>query len=322
MKRIVKWIAVSLIVFLTLLLVGSFINHTIRSAQEETLYPPPGQMVAVGDHKLHVYSEGERSVEGPLTLVFLSGSGTSAPTLDFKALYGRLSDEYRIAVVERAGYGWSEIGNTPRDIDTVLAETRLALQLAGESPPYVLFPHSMAGLEALYWANLYPEEVVAIVGLDPALPQTYEVMSPPPQLMLSTITFAARTGVIRSGASVCHEFAAVSEGHLTAEETAVFCSLFYRRTLTPNMLAEIRNETNPELVAAEGIPDVPLYFFISNGEDIALDNWGEILAAYAVAANGQYLALDVPHYLHNYAPDVIAAESRAFIKQVLAAQRP
>lgn len=317
MKRVVKWITVSLVALLTLLLVGSFINHTIRSAQEETLYPPPGQMVAVGDHKLHVYGEGERSVAEPLTLVFLSGSGTSAPTLDFKALYGRLSDEYRIAVVERAGYGWSEIGDTPRDIDTVLAETRLALQLAGESPPYVLFPHSMAGLEALYWANRYPEEVVAIVGLDPALPQTYEVMPPPPQLMLSTITFAARTGVIRSGASVCHEFAAVSEGHLTAEETDVFCSLFYRRTLTPNMLAEIKATDNPQLVAATGIPDVPILFFVSNASDLPLANWPDILIAYAEAAGGESLALDVPHYLHNYAPDVIAAESRAFIKQVV-----
>ncbi len=316
MKRTVKWIALSLIVLLTLLLAGSFINHTIRSAQEETLYLPPGQMVAVGDHKLHVYSEGEGSVEGPLTLVFLSGSGTSAPTLDFKALYGRLSDEYRIAVVERAGYGWSEVGDTPRDTATVLAETRLALQLAGESPPYVLFPHSMAGLEALYWANLYPDEVVAIVGLDPALPQTYEVMPPPPQLMISLITFIARTGIIRFGPA-CQEFAAVSEGQLTAEETAAFCSLFYRRTLTPNMLAEIKATGNPQLVAAAGIPDVPLFFFVSNASDLPLDNWPDILIAYAAAAGGESLALDVPHYLHNYAPDVIAAESRAFIERVV-----
>ncbi len=317
MKRVLKWITLGIVILLVLLIGGSFVNHTIRSAQEETLYPPPGQMVAVGDHKLHVYSEGEGSGEGPLTLVFLSGSGTSAPTLDFKALYSRLSDEYRIAVVERAGYGWSEIGDTPRDIDTVLAETRLALQLAGESPPYVLFPHSMAGLEALYWANRYPDEVAAIVGLDPALPEIYEVMPPPPQLMLSVITFAARTGVIRSGASVCHEFAAVSEGHLTAEETAVFCSLFYRRTLTPNMLAEIKATGNPQLVAATGIPDVPLFFFVSNASDVALDNWPDILIAYAAAAGGESLALDVPHYLHNYAPDVIAAESRAFIERVV-----
>lgn len=312
MKKALKWLALSTVFLLALLLAGSFITHQILTRQDEAAYPPPGQLVAVNGHRLHVYSEGE----GELTLVFLSGSGTTAPTLDFKGLYSRLSDDYRIAVVERAGYGWSDDGATPRDIETVLAETRLALQLAGESPPYVLFPHSMSGLEALHWASRYPDEVTAIVGLDPAVPQIYELL-PPPRLMLSLITFSARTGLIRLGEAICHESAAVATGQLTAEETDAYCSLFYRRTLTANMLAEIAAaQDNAQLVAAEGLPDVPLYFFISDGSDLPLDNWGELLAAYAAAAGGQHLRLDAAHYLHNLAPDQIAQESRAFLQNV------
>lgn len=46
----------------------------------------------------------------------------------------------------------------------------MALDKAGIQDPYVLCPHSLSGLEALYWAQKYPDEVEAIVGLDMAVP--------------------------------------------------------------------------------------------------------------------------------------------------------
>ena len=296
------------------LIVGSFINHRLRLPREEAAHPAPGRLVTVSDHNLHVYGEGA----GGVTLVFLAGSGTSAPMLDFRALYSRLSDDYRIAVVERAGYGWSEIASTPRDIDTVLEETRTALEEAGESPPYVLFPHSMAGLEALYWASLYPHEVAAIVGLDMTTPEIYEVMPDPPQATLAALRFLSRTGLTRLIPAVCHDSPAISEGHLTAGEVDTYCALVYRRTLTANMLAEVDIvRANAERVAAHGTSNVPLYVFISNGEDLPVDNWEALLIAFAEEANGTYVTLDVGHYIHNFAPDLIAEESRLFIQGVV-----
>lgn len=56
-------------------------------------------MVEVKGHDLHVYTEGE----GDITIVFLSGAGTSARVLDVKPLWSKLSTKYRIAVVERLG---------------------------------------------------------------------------------------------------------------------------------------------------------------------------------------------------------------------------
>ena len=80
--------------------------HKISLWAESRKYPPVGKMVEVNGHQMHVYGEGDGN--GNETLVFLSGSGTAAPALDFKALYSRLSDQYHIVVVERAGYGFSE----------------------------------------------------------------------------------------------------------------------------------------------------------------------------------------------------------------------
>ena len=72
--------------------------------------------------------------------------------LDFKSLYSLLSDEYQIVVVEKFGYGFSDVVKEDRDIKTILSETRMALTKAGIEGPYVLCPHSMSGIEALYWA--------------------------------------------------------------------------------------------------------------------------------------------------------------------------
>ncbi len=308
---IIKWLLPGLLLLLLLLIAGSSINHRLQTPHEEAAYPPPGEMVAVNGYRLHVYAEGE----GDLTLVFMAGSGTTAPTLDFRGLYSRLSDDYRAVVVERAGYGWSEDSDgASRDIDTVLGETRLALELAGESPPYVLLPHSMSGLEALHWANRYPDEVAAIIGLDPATPPIYALM-PPPRLQLALVAFTGKTGLLRLAPSICLESPAAD--YLTEDEISAYCSIMYRRTLTADMRAEVEaTQANAEQVAAEGIPDVPFYVFVSNGDGLPMDNWGEVLIDYTEAAGGQYTQLDVGHYVHNEAADLIAEESREFLQQI------
>jgi pimeloyl-ACP methyl ester carboxylesterase len=306
---IFKWLLVGLVGLLLLLVIGSTINHRLRIPREEAAYPPPGQLVAVNEHRLHVYAEGM----GDLTLVFLAGSGTIAPALDFKALYRLLSDDYRTVVVERAGYGWSEGGGTSRDIETVLNETRQALTSAGESPPYILLPHSMSGLEAIHWANRHPDEVDAIIGLDPAVPPIYEIM-PPPRLKVALISFIGQTGLLRLAPSVCLESSAAN--YLTEAEMSAYCSIMVRRTFTADMRAEVEaTQANAQLVAAEGFPDVPFYVFISNGDGLPMDNWGEVLADYVEAAGGQYQMLDVGHHVHAEAPGLIAEEIRVFLQQ-------
>lgn len=54
--------------------------------QEERHLTPPGKIVEVNGHKMHVYGEGART---KVTCVFLSGGGTIAPVYDFRPLYRR-----------------------------------------------------------------------------------------------------------------------------------------------------------------------------------------------------------------------------------------
>ena len=134
---------------LCVLLVAVWINHRVKLKKEKELLHPLGQLVEVDGKKMCVYTEGE----GEKTIVFLAGGGSASPTLDFKSLYSQLTNEYRIAVVEKFGYGFSEEYDRSRDIDTMLEDTRTALSKAGLQAPYILAPHSMSGLEAIYWSQ-------------------------------------------------------------------------------------------------------------------------------------------------------------------------
>src|SRR5699024_9517587 len=110
--------------------------------------------------------------------------------------YSLLSDQYKIVVVEKLGYGFSDVTTTERDIDTILAETRDALLKAGVDSPYILLPHSMSGIEALNWAQKHPEEVKAIIGLDMAVPAAYEHLDIN-MFLVHLGAFAANTGITR-----------------------------------------------------------------------------------------------------------------------------
>ena len=316
-RRIIAWglVALPLIVLggAALVVGGSYLEHRDLVRQEKAAYPPPGSIVRVDaddgeEVRLHVYAAGR----GDPTLVFLAGLGTSAPVFDFRPLYDRLSEDYRIAVVERVGYGWSEIARSPRDIDTVLGQTRAALAGAGEAPPYVLLPHSMAGLEAVRWAQEHPNEVAAIIGLDPLVPGYIEEAGETAELS-PLITALARTGLMRSGPDVFESnFPAMVEDRLSEEEAAAARALFMRRTNTPPMWAEVRRlDRNAALVRAEGVPDVPVHALVSARQSRA---WIDAVAAHAEAAGGQLRRIEAGHYLHVERPDSVAEAIRAIIE--------
>lgn len=176
MKRVLRKsliVVLTMMIILVLFVMISFVRHKICSSKEKDLRTPLGALVEVNGHNMSVYIEGK----GDKTLVFLSGGGTCSPILDFKSLYSLLTDEYKIVVVEKFGYGFSDVVDEKRDIDTILSETRMALEKAEVQGPYILCPHSMSGLEALYWAQKYPKEVEAIIGLDMAVPGYYDEMN-------------------------------------------------------------------------------------------------------------------------------------------------
>lgn len=310
-KRAVKIILIIPAVII-LLLLAVYTNHRIQLAKEADLRAPLGQLVAVDGHTMSVYTEGA----GNATLVFLSGGGTCSPVLDFKSLYSLLSGTYQIAVVEKFGYGFSDVVDRSRDIDTILEDTRAALAGAGLTAPYVLCPHSMSGLEALYWAQKYPEEVSAIIGLDMAVPAYYDRMAIHLPLV-KLAGWAANMGVTRLIPGLA-ESDAIKYGTLSQREKEIYRAVFYSRTATAPMIRETGSvKANAETVNALGVPQLPMLLFISDGSGgtgFDTETWRKIPAAYiAQVRGGKYLYLNCPHYVHNYEYAAISREILSFL---------
>lgn len=310
-KKSVRVIMI-IIVVLAILILLIYINHIIRLSKESGLRLPLGQMVEVDGHNMSVYIEGE----GKTTLVFISGGGTCCPILDFKSLYSLLSDDYKIAVVEKFGYGFSDVVDTGRDIDSILEDTRTALTAAGLEAPYVLCPHSMSGLEALYWAQKYPGEVSAIIGLDMAVPQYYEKMNVNIPLMRMA-SGAAGMGVTRLIPRVA-ESDAIRHGTLTDSEKEIYRAVFYSRTVTVTMINECESvKENAKKVESMGVPQIPMLLFISDGSGgtgFDKETWRRIPKEYiSKVQNGKYIELDCPHYVHDYEYDTISKNIAVFL---------
>lgn len=301
-----------IIAAVAVLLSAIYVNHRIHLKLEAGLLVSPGQLVEVDGHNMSVYREGS----GDTTLVFLSGGGTCSPILDFKSLYSRLSDEFSIAVVEKFGYGFSDIIGRKRDIDSILEDTRSALAAAGAAAPYILCPHSMSGLEALYWANQYPDEVSAIVGLDMAVPEYYDSMDINIPLMRAA-GWAANIGVTRLIPGIS-DSDAIRHGTLSDREKELYRAVFYSRTATVTMINEVEAvKENARTVDSMGVPQLPMLLFLSDGSGgtgFDTEAWREIPISYlSQVKDGIYVELDCPHYVHNYEYEAISEAMREFL---------
>ncbi|PIC65040.1 alpha/beta hydrolase [Sporosarcina sp. P13] len=302
----------ALLVILLMIVTISYINHQVQLTKENEQFIPNGMMTEVNSHQMHVYKEGS----GKEILVFLSGSGTSSPMLDFKSLYSLMSDTHQIAIVEKAGYGFSDVTDSARDLDTMLSETREALFQSGVEGPFILVPHSMSGIEALHWAQTYPDEVKAIIGLDMAVPGVYEQMNINiPFIRLGKL--AADVGITRWLPSLAKSDA-ITYGTLTKDEKDLYKVIFYRRTATKNMVSEAVHIKDNAKRVQEGLPvNVPMLLFSSNGKGTGWNEseWiGFQQEFIADQEKGQLIELDCSHYVHDIEYKLIAKESMCFIE--------
>ena len=178
-KRMSKAIKIPL--FLLIGAVGLLVTLTIINALmtgiEKCSYQVPGKLVEVSGKKIHVCTVGS----GATNVVLLSGLGTAFPVLDFQGLVRELQSKVRVTVLEYPGYGLSDDTDASRSTANSVEEIRTALQAAQVLPPYTLVPHSISGLQSLYYANKYPQELTGIVGLDSSVPEQVTYFQMPTQ---------------------------------------------------------------------------------------------------------------------------------------------
>lgn len=123
-------------------------------------YPPPGQTVDIGGHRLHLYCLGTGT---PTVILEAAAPGWS---LSWSNVQPQLARTTRVCAYDRAGLGWSERGPLPRSGQRMAQELHRLLERADIRGPYVLVGHSLGGLLTRLYQHDYPHDVVGMVLVD------------------------------------------------------------------------------------------------------------------------------------------------------------
>lgn len=172
---ILRWIGLLLLVLVALILATLALGAGYQAwatVRDRRAYPPPGRLVDVGGHSLHIFCQGTGS---PTVVLDALGDGTSVMWAHVQPL---VAEQTRVCAYDRAGRGWSEPGPLPRDGATIAAELHALLQ-ASEPGPYVMVGHSFGALIARLYADAYPDEVAGVVLVDGGTPAIRSDRFPP-----------------------------------------------------------------------------------------------------------------------------------------------
>jgi len=145
---------------LTLCCAPATAEEPVRPPAKVDLLHPPGELVDVGGHRLHLYCAGQ----GSPTVVLESGLGGFS--LEWWQVQHRLAQTTRTCAYDRAGLGWSDLGPSPRLGSQIVEELAGLLQRAEVTPPYVLAGHSFGGYLVRHFAAAYPRQSAGIVLVD------------------------------------------------------------------------------------------------------------------------------------------------------------
>ena len=313
MKKVIKTVfkILGCLFLLIVLLIGGMTGYNFVKMKTEAklLHDTPGELIEVDGKNMSIYTEGS----GEHTIVFMSGWGTPSPIYDFRPLYEKLSDDNRIVVIEKFGYGFSDEYDGDRDFDTILRQDREALEKAGIKGPFVLCPHSLSGLEAQLWAQNYPEEVEGIVGLDMTAVNSFDTDEP----LMSDFAIGLNKAVGVIGINRPLLAMSRSDYDLDDKEFEKFIAVTCSKQNSETILREMDGvKAVNEEINSKPLPKTPTIQYISGvNKDNELWQSGH-KAVVDASENGELIQLDCGHYVHHYESERIAKEMDEFIKSL------
>lgn len=286
-------------------------------------YPPPGDLVDTGTHRLHLNLMGQEQ-PGP-TVVLEAGAG------DFSlGWYGFQEQVAKFAPVissDRAGLGWSKRGPNLPSAGRAADELYTALQTAGIPSPYVLVGHSYGGGVIRIFAHRYPEAVAGVIFVD----SSDEIVANPPDAALALYRILGLTthfGVLRLAATL--DALPILPAHIDEYPSEVR-NVYVRIITSPKHFSALNDEygnikttTAKELQAANDLGDLPLVVIHRNGHspegspesDIAFEEaWQEAQLRLAeLSTNSERIVADThEHFIHAVHPELVLDEIKSMV---------
>jgi pimeloyl-ACP methyl ester carboxylesterase len=167
------YIVLSFIAFAVALVAAGFLYQVIGSHRDRRRFSAPGRCIEIGSgHRLYMLEKG---AGGP-TVLF--EAGIAATNLNWFHIQETVARFTHTVSYDRGGLGWSSPSSTARTPANCASELHDLLERAGIKPPYVLVGHSFGGLVMRRYALSYPEDVAAVVLVDPMRCEEWPPLNP------------------------------------------------------------------------------------------------------------------------------------------------
>ena len=142
---------------------GSIAAEPAASVPDASLdaYAKPATLVDIGGRKLNLRCAGSGA-----PVVVLEG-GANADSLTWYEVQPLVAKSTKVCAYDRAGFGFSDDGPLPRDIDAAAADLHALIIAAKIPPPVVLVGHSLGTNIVRRYADAHPGDLAGIVLVDP-----------------------------------------------------------------------------------------------------------------------------------------------------------
>ena len=139
------------------LLLAGILYEQIGEHRDRKRYPQIGRSVNIGGRTLNLYCSGEGSPG-----VIFEGAGHTAGYA-WANMQREVAKFSRACWYDRAGYGWSDPGPSPRTFTAIANDLHALLSAAPVPPPYVLVGATAGAFHVRVYNALYPNEVAGAV---------------------------------------------------------------------------------------------------------------------------------------------------------------
>jgi pimeloyl-ACP methyl ester carboxylesterase len=170
--RWLKRLGIALVALLVFILAAGNIYRIV--GEQITLEDePPGELVDIGTHRLHLLCVGEGS---PTVMLNSSVAGTYRL---WGAVLERVAPLTRICVFDRSGLGWSETGPVmPPTVASSMRDLEALLAASGEQPPYIHVGFSLGAILSYIYTESHIDEVEGLVSIEGFSPEMRAVRPP------------------------------------------------------------------------------------------------------------------------------------------------
>ena len=317
--RLARRLFLALLVLAAIAGMSGWIYQTAMEARDDRRYPPPGQLVEVDGHRMHIYCQGQ----GSPTIIVEQGVGSQS--LGWAPLNARMSKITTVCAYDRPGMGYSD----PVDHDTRAAEIagnlHKLLHNAGLTEDLVLVGWSVGGMYAREYYRQFPERVKGMVLVDSSHEQQLQRLGDPDvgySNPLKVDRYLAPIGWIRMTGQVPKRFA---DSPLPAPIRDRLIAINLKSHTPRTMVAEgdamradlLEGKSPPGLghlpliVLSEGKPNIP---FMQE----RLQTWFELQDELAhLSTQGRHVvATQSAHAIHRTEPDLIVDAVEQIVRAV------